>query len=77
MSANGKWKLHLPHHYRTLKIPGKDGAPGKYDNVEIELSLFDMENDPYETTNVLEKYPEVTNKLMALADLHVSKFYSN
>ena len=30
ISGDGKWKLHLPHGYRTLVEPGKDGMPGKY-----------------------------------------------
>ncbi len=49
MSGDGKWKLHLPHNFRTLTTPGKDGMPGKYKQEHIDLSLFDMENDPLET----------------------------
>ena len=37
--------------------PGNDGAAGKYRQDQIELSLFDMEKDPFETTNVIDKYP--------------------
>lgn len=76
MSGDGKWKLHLPHKYASLNTPGKDGASGFYDNKEIELSLFDMKNDPYESENVIEKHPEVAKQLMALADAHKEKFYS-
>ena len=76
MSSDGKWKLHLPHNYSALNTPGKDGASGKYDKKTIELSLFDMENDPYETTNVIDKHPEVSEKLFNLAKLHQEKFYS-
>ena len=77
LSSDGKWKLHVPHNYRTLNFAGNDGAPGRYDSVNIELSLYDMENDPYESINVVEKYPEITKKLVALADSHQQKFYSN
>ncbi len=75
ISADGRWKLHLPHPYRTLVKPGKDGMAGKYKNIEIELSLFDMEKDPYETTNVIEKYPKVAERLKGYAERHKQKFY--
>ncbi|MCY1722362.1 sulfatase [Prolixibacteraceae bacterium Z1-6] len=78
MSSDGKWKLHLPHNYRTMTdIIGKDGMPGKYDySAKIELSLFDMVNDSYETTNVINKHPEVAEKLMDFAQMHKAKFFS-
>jgi len=49
ISGDGKWKLHLPHGYRTLVEAGKDGMPGKYKQEKIGLSLFDMEYNPYES----------------------------
>lgn len=76
ISGNGRWKLHVPHRYRTLVTPGKDGAAGKYRQDEIGLSLFDMESDPYETTNVLAQHPEVAAKLQKLAEQHRQKFYA-
>nr|WP_319228019.1 sulfatase-like hydrolase/transferase [Draconibacterium orientale] len=78
LSGNGKWKLHLPHNYRTMTdIKGKDGIPGKYDySAKIELSLFDMENDPYETTNVILQHPEIAEKLLGYAEIHKKKFFS-
>ncbi|WP_297098305.1 sulfatase [uncultured Draconibacterium sp.] len=78
LSGDGKWKLHLPHNYRTMTdIKGKDGMPGKYDySAKIELSLFDMENDPYETTNVILEHPEIAEKLMGYAEMHKKKFFS-
>ncbi len=75
ISGDGRWKLHIPHSYRTLVEPGKDGMAGKYRQENIELSLFDMENDPYETTNVLDKYPEVAERMKGYADRHKQKFY--
>lgn len=48
ISSDGRWKLHLPHSYRSVKEYGADGEPGNYFQKSIELSLFDMENDPYE-----------------------------
>jgi len=76
ISGNGRWKLHLPHTYRTLVTPGKDGMPGKYKSNKIGLSLFDMENDPYETKSVLDDYPEVAEKLKKYAEQHKKQFYS-
>jgi len=77
ITADGRWKLHLPHKYRTLVEPGRDGKPGKYETREIGLSLFDMRNDPYETINVIDKYPEIAKKLKALAEAHRKKFYQS
>ena len=75
VSGDGKWKLHLPHDYRTLVEAGNDGEPGQYEIAHIELSLFDMENDPYETTNVIDQYPEVARELKALAEAHRDKWW--
>jgi arylsulfatase len=55
--------------------PGKDGLPGKYKQVEIGLSLFDMENDPHEIKNVLEEYPEIAARLKLLAEKHQREFF--
>jgi len=76
ISGDGRWKLHLPHPYRTLVRAGMDGEAGDYEQKQIDLSLFDMVNDPYETTNVIVKYPEVAEKLTALAEAHKQKFYT-
>ncbi len=67
----GKWKLHFPHKYRTLggRPGGKGGLPVPYQQAEIGLSLFDLENDVGETTNVADKYPEVVERLKKLADV--------
>ncbi len=67
--------MHLPHAYRKLKTPGKGGKPGRYENKRIDLSLFDMENDPYESKNVIKDHPEVAAKLKAIADAHNAKFF--
>ena len=76
ISSDGRWKLHLPHKYRTLAEAGRDGMPGKYAQKDIELSLFDMDNDPHETTNVLDVYPEVAQRLKHYAEKHRQKFYT-
>jgi arylsulfatase A len=76
ISGDGRWKLHLPHAYRTLEVAGNDGQAGKYRQEKIELSLFDMEADPYETKNVIERYPEVAKRLREYAERHRAEFYS-
>jgi hypothetical protein len=72
---DGNWKLHLVHPYRTLVKPGMDGQAGKYKQIRIELSLFDMKNDPYEKINVIGKYPQVASSLLRFAEQHKEKFY--
>lgn len=77
MSGDGKWKLHLPHDFRTMTdTVGKDGMPGKYKQDHIDLSLFDMVNDPSETVNVIGQNPEVAKKLLQFAKEHRQRFFS-
>ena len=65
---SGKWKLHFPHYYYHVPQPGMDGVRGKTAPANIELALYDLENDIGEKNNVAEKYPEIVKKLKALAD---------
>jgi hypothetical protein len=67
--------MHLPHPYRTLDSAGSGGFPGRYAMTKIDTALFDLETDPYETTNVLAAFPEVASKLLLLAEKHREKFY--
>jgi arylsulfatase A-like enzyme len=76
ISGDGRWKLHLPHQYRVLVEAGNDGAAGKYKQASIGLSLFDMENDPLETTNVLDRYPDVGKRMQGYAEAHRARFYA-
>lgn len=67
---SGKWKLHFPHKFRTLagRPGGTGGIPADYETGEIGLSLFDLENDPAETTDLAAKHPDVVSRLETLAD---------
>jgi arylsulfatase A-like enzyme len=65
---SGTWKLHLPHPYQSLDAAGNDGQPGKYVRKEIDLSLFDLEKDPGETTNVADRNPAVVKQLLEYAE---------
>ena len=44
--------------------------------MEIDTALFDMQADPYESTNVLSDFPEVASALISLAEKHKEKFYA-
>lgn len=75
LSGDGRWKLHLPHPYRTLEVAGHDGKPGRYRQAHIDLCLYDMRNDPYETVNVIDSYPQIADSLKYFAGEHRKKFY--
>ena len=66
----GRWKLHFPHGYRTMagNPGGKGGVPTRYSQAKIGLSLFDLEKDIGETTDVKEKHPDIVKKLQALGE---------
>lgn len=68
---SGKWKLILPHTYRTMdgQAPGKDGVPGKYWMVKIEKpELYNLIADMGETKNVAAENPEVVKQLLTYAE---------
>jgi arylsulfatase A-like enzyme len=67
----GRWKLHVPHTYATLEggFAGQDGQPGQYNYVPMDLTLFDLLEDPGETRNVAAAHPEVVDTLLALVDM--------
>lgn len=65
----GPWKLHFPHSYRHVDTPGSGGQPGKRSFPKVEqVSLFNLDDDIGETTNVASEHPEVVAKLSQLAD---------
>jgi arylsulfatase len=67
---SGKWKLILPHTYRTLKgqEPGRDGKPGRYVQQKVGQELYDLEADVGETTDVVAKHPDVVERLLGYAE---------
>jgi arylsulfatase A-like enzyme len=66
----GRWKLHFPHGYYTLG-GRKGGTGGKFVGgkwAKIGLSLFDLKNDPSETTDVADQHPEIVAKMKELGE---------
>ena len=64
---SGRWKLMFAQSYNS-PIPGTGGLPGKGQRKQIELSLFDLEDDVSERTNVADKHPEVVERLKGYAE---------
>jgi len=62
----GKWKLHFEHGYEHVVKAGMDGKRGEVSTSKVELSLFDLDSDPSETTNVASKHPDITTELKDL-----------
>lgn len=66
----GRWKLHLPHRYRTMDggEPGGDGMPGKYRYVDVQTELYDLGEDVGETRDLAAERPEVVERLMGYVE---------
>lgn len=70
-SGDGRWKLQLPHTYRTLDgwPGGTNGIPTKYEQQKLAApELFDLAADLSETKDVAAAHPEVVQSLLAKAD---------
>ncbi|MCA9236222.1 MAG: sulfatase [Planctomycetales bacterium] len=65
-----RWKLHMPHAYRTLagKPGGTGGLPADYQQAKIGLVLFDLRADRGETADVADQHPEIVERLLAEAE---------
>lgn len=70
LSGDGRWKLMMPHKYRTLagRTGGSGGMPVKYESAEAALELYDLRNDFTEAKNVADQYPEVVTDMMIVAN---------
>ncbi len=65
---SGPWKLHFPHDYAHLAVPGGGGLPGKYTRPKIGLALYNLEKDISEQHDVAAQHPDVVARLEALAE---------
>ena len=71
VTGDGRWKLQLPHTYRTLagKPGGHGGTPAPYEQRKLEKAeLYDLVNDISETTDVAAQHPDVVKRLEAEAE---------
>ena len=71
VSGDGRWKLQLPHTYRTLagKPGGRGGRPVRYEQRTIERpQLFDLSVDLGETTDVASAHADVVGHLLDLVE---------
>jgi len=66
----GRWKLHLPHGYRSyddMKPAEHEGEPMKTQLKQTDFALYDLESDPGERTDVQATHPDVVARLKELA----------
>ena len=70
LSGDGRWKLYLPHTYRSLngREGRNDGLPIPYDQNQMGQELYDLENDISETTDVSAENPEIVTQLLEYAE---------
>jgi arylsulfatase len=68
---SGRWKLQLPHTYRTLggKPGGRDGKPAPYEQRKLDKAeLYDLGIDIGETTSLADQHPDIVRRLETLAE---------
>lgn len=67
---SGKWKLELPHKYDSLngRPGGKNGDRVPYDTLQTPLALYDLDADPGERTNLVDRHPDVVKRLLDFAE---------
>jgi arylsulfatase len=68
VTGDGRWKLQLPHTYRTLggKPGGHDGIPVDYQQRKLEKSeLYDLVNDISESVDVSASHAKIVKRLEA------------
>ena len=71
VSGDGRWKLQLPHTYRTLggRPGGHGGTPVPYEQRKLERAeLYDLVNDISEATDVAGQHADIVKRLEAEAD---------
>ena len=71
VDGQGRWKLQMPHTYRSLgnQPAGRDGVPVKYEPVELPTKeLYDLQSDVGEKTDVASRHPEIVQQLEAFAE---------
>jgi arylsulfatase len=72
MTGDGRWKLYLPHRYRTLGSHpgGTNGIPSAYEHRQLaKPELYDLERDISETKDVADQHPDLVKRLEAEAEV--------
>jgi arylsulfatase A len=71
-SGDGRWKLQLPHRYRSLPADSpkaKGGIPQKYRSLQITSpQLYDLHADPGESKNLAASHPEIVERMLKQAE---------
>jgi arylsulfatase A len=70
-TGDGRWKLQLPHTYRTLggRPGGHGGLPVPYEQRQLEKAeLYDLANDISEKTDLAAQKPKIVQQLQAEAE---------
>ncbi|HLF46535.1 MAG TPA: sulfatase [Chitinophagaceae bacterium] len=65
------WKLYFPHTYNSMEgiMPGKEGKRVQAKAVKLEaMELYDLSKDEGEKINLTSQFPEIVNKMNAMAD---------
>jgi arylsulfatase len=70
LSGDGRWKMYFPHQYRSLngRVGTDDGLPIDYEQNQMGLELYDLQNDISETQDVAAQNPAIVKSLEALAE---------
>lgn len=71
VSGDGRWKLQLPHTFRTLngRPGGTGGKPANYEQQKVDQpQLFDLQNDLGETRDLSAENAEIVQRLSAFAE---------
>jgi arylsulfatase A-like enzyme len=65
------WKLYFPHTYNSMEgiAPGNDGKRAPTKAIKLEaLELYDLSIDKGEKKNLAAQYPDIVNRMNAMAD---------
>ena len=73
---SGKWKLHFPHHYRTIRR-GTGGNPEKYSSAHTDWALYDLERDIGELYDVAKEHPDIVERLKELGNKSIEEIKLN
>jgi arylsulfatase A len=71
ISADGQWKLQLPHQYRSIvgQARATGGLPVNYNSVSVaQPELYHMSQEVAESSDVAKEYPGTVKQLLAAAE---------